>query len=161
MRITPEAVLGRVFGALDACLIATMALGAAVMPALVHWLGLWAALAVVGLGVAALALVGLPRMRNLDTRLRRPAFLDRLEAVPMFAPLTPGVLESLARSLITVPVAAGEIVLREGEDSDRRRRGREPSPDARVGSEASEATTVLCELGAMTRFGDALRTARR
>ncbi len=119
MRITPEAVLGRVFGALDACLIATMALGAAVMPALVHWLGLRAALAVVGLGVAALALIGLPRMRSLDTRLRRPAFLDRLEAVPMFAPLTPGVLESLARSLITVPVAAGEVVLREGEDSDR------------------------------------------
>lgn len=119
MRITPEAVLGRVFGALDACLIATMALGAAVMPALVHWLGLRTALAVVGLGVAALALAGLPRMRSLDTRLRRPAFLDRLEAVPMFAPLTPVVLESLARSLITVPVAAGEVVLREGEDSDR------------------------------------------
>jgi CRP-like cAMP-binding protein len=37
----------------------------------------------------------------------------------MFAPLTPVVLESLARSLITVPVAAGEVVLREGEDSDR------------------------------------------
>jgi CRP-like cAMP-binding protein len=66
-----------------------------------------------------LALVGLPRMRGLDGRLRRPAFLDRLEAVPMFAPLTPAVLESLARSLITVPVAAGEAVLREGEDSDR------------------------------------------
>ncbi len=119
MRITPEAVLGRVFGALDACLIATMALGAAVMPFLVHWLGLRWALAVIGLGVAALALVGLPRMRGLDSRLRRPAFLDRLEAVPMFAPLTPAVVESLARSLITVPVAAGEVVLREGEDSDR------------------------------------------
>ncbi|MGN6576248.1 MAG: MFS transporter [Nocardioides sp.] len=119
MRITPEAVLGRVFGALEACLIATMALGAAVMPALVHWLGLRGALAVVGIGVAVLALIGLPRMRGLDSRLRRPAFLDRLEAVPMFAPLTPAVLESLARSLITVPVAAGEVVLREGEDSDR------------------------------------------
>jgi MFS family permease len=119
MRITPEAVLGRVFGALEACLIATMALGAAVMPALVHWLGLRGALAVVGIVVAVLALVGLPRMRGLDSRLRRPAFLDRLEAVPMFAPLTPALLESLARSLVTVPVAAGEVVLREGEDSDR------------------------------------------
>jgi MFS family permease len=119
MRITPEEVLGRVFGALDACLIATMALGAAVMPFLVHWIGLRGALAVVGLGVALLALAGLPRMRSLDSRLRRPAFLDRLQAVPMFAPLTPAVVESLARSLITVPVAAGEVVLREGEDSDR------------------------------------------
>ncbi len=119
MRITPEAVLGRVFGALDACLIATMALGAAVMPFLVHWIGLRGALAAVGLGVAALAVVGLPRMRSLDARLRRPAGLDLLQAVPMFAPLTPAVVESLARSLITVPVAVGEVVLREGEDSDR------------------------------------------
>ena len=37
-RVTPDQVMGRVFGALEACLIGTMALGAAVMPALVHWL---------------------------------------------------------------------------------------------------------------------------
>ncbi len=118
-RITPEAVMGRVFGALEACLIGTMALGAAVMPFLVHWLGLRTALAAVGLGVAALALIGLPRMRSLDLRLRRPDGLGLLEAIPMFAPLTPAVVESLARSLIRVPVRAGEVVLREGEASDR------------------------------------------
>lgn len=118
-RITPEAVMGRVFGALEACLIGTMALGAAVMPFLVHWLGLRTALAAVGLGVAALALAGLPRMRGLDLRLRRPEGLDLLEAIPMFAPLTPAVVESLARSLVRVPVRAGEVVLREGEASDR------------------------------------------
>jgi MFS family permease len=118
-RITPDEVMGRVFGALEACLIATMALGAAVMPALVHWWGLRAALGVVGLGVALLALVGLPRMRGLDHRLRRPAGLDLLEAIPMFAPLTPGVVESLARSLIRVSVPAGEVVVRQGTDSDR------------------------------------------
>jgi len=118
-RIAPDAVLGRVFGALEACLISTMALGAALMPVLVHWLGLRAALAGVGLGVAALALVGLPTMRSLDRRLRRPAGLDLLEAVPMFAPLTAGVLESLANSLTRVSIAAGDVVLNEGADSDR------------------------------------------
>ncbi len=118
-RITPEAVMGRVFGALEACLIGTMALGAAVMPFLVHWLGLRTALAAVGLGVAALAVAGLPRMRGLDLRLRRPDGLDLLEAIPMFAPLTPAVVESLALSLVRVPVRAGEVVLREGEASDR------------------------------------------
>jgi MFS family permease len=118
-RITPEAVMGRVFGALEACLIGTMALGAAVMPFLVHWLGLRTALAAVGLGVAALAMIGLPRMRSLDLRLRRPAGLGLLESIPMFAPLTPAVVESLARSLVRVPVTAGEVVLREGEASDR------------------------------------------
>ncbi len=118
-RITPEEVMGRVFGALEACLIATMAVGAAVMPFLVHWLGLRPALAAVGLGVAALAMVGLPRMRGLDTRLRRPAGLELLEPIAMFAPLTPAVVESLARSLVRVTVRAGEAVLREGDQSDR------------------------------------------
>jgi MFS family permease len=118
-RITPPAVMGRVFGALEACLIGTMALGAAMMPFLVHWLGLRTALAAVGLGVAALALAGLPRMRSLDLRLRRPDGLDLLETISMFAPLTPAVLESLARSLVRVPVRAGDVVLREGEASDR------------------------------------------
>ena len=118
-RVTPEAVLGRVFGALEACLIGTMALGAAVMPFLIDWLGLRVALASVGIAVAALALIGLPRMRALDRRLTRPAGLSLLEAIPMFAPLTPAVVESLARALIRVPVRAGDVVLREGEASDR------------------------------------------
>jgi hypothetical protein len=118
-RIVPEEVMGRVFGALEACLIATMAVGAAVMPLLVHLLGLRAALATIGIAVAVLAVIGLPRMRSLDQRLTRPEGLDLLQAIPMFAPLTPAVVESLARSLIRVPVSAGEVVLREGEDSDR------------------------------------------
>jgi MFS family permease len=118
-RITPDAVLGRVFGALETCLIATMALGAVAMPVLLHWIGLRAALAVIGVAVAALALIGLPRMRSLDRRLSRPEGLELLEAIPMFAPLTPAVVEALARSLVHVPVAAGEVVLNEGEESDR------------------------------------------
>jgi len=39
-RIAPDEVLGRVFGALETCLIATMALGAVLMPVLNAWLGL-------------------------------------------------------------------------------------------------------------------------
>jgi MFS family permease len=118
-RITPDEVMGRVFGSLEACLIATMALGAAVMPFLVHWFGLRGALAVIAIGVGLLALLGLPRMRSLDQRLRRPEGLDLLETIPMFAPLTPAVLESLARSLVRLAVPAGEAVVREGTDSDR------------------------------------------
>ena len=123
-RITPDAVMGRVFGALEAALITTMALGAAAVPLLLHWFGLRGALGTLGGVVAALALAGLPRMRSLDRRLRRPAGLDLLESIPMFAPLTPGVLESLARSLVRVPVVAGDVVLREGQESDRVRPGR-------------------------------------
>jgi MFS family permease len=118
-RLTPDAVLGRVFGALETCLIATMALGSIIMPLLLHWIGLRASLAVIGVGVAVLALAGMPRMRALDSRLRTPETLSLLQGIAMFAPLTPAVLESLARSLTAVRVAAGGVVVSLGEESDK------------------------------------------
>ena len=118
-RIAPDEVLGRVFGALETCLISTMALGAVLMPILVSWLGLRAGLAVVGVGVTVVALSGLPRMRSLDARLSRPAGIDVLRSIPMFAPLSPSVLETLARRLTPVRVPSGEVFIREGEASDR------------------------------------------
>lgn len=118
-RITPDAVMGRVFGALEACVIATMALGSFLMPALLHFSNLRTSLAVVGIGVTILALPFLPRMRRLDGRLSPPVGLDLLRAVPMFAPLMPATVEGLARKLERVAVPAGAVVLTEGEQSDR------------------------------------------
>jgi MFS family permease len=118
-RITPDAVMGRVFGAMETCVIATMALGSFLMPVLLNVWSLRTALAVVGLGVTALALPFLPRMRRLDSRLTAPDGLPLLQRVPMFAPLTPSTVDGLARKLVRMPVTAGDVVLREGEDSDR------------------------------------------
>ena len=118
-RITPDAVMGRVFGALEACVIGTMALGSFLMPALLHLWSLRTSLAVVGIGVTALALPFLPRMRRLDGRLTAPYGLDLLTSIPMFLPLAPSVVDGLAHKLVRTPVAAGDVVLREGEDSDR------------------------------------------
>ncbi len=118
-RITPDAVMGRVFGALEACVIATMALGSFLMPLLLHFWNLRTALLVVGIGVTALALPCLPRMRRLDARLTAPPGLSLLQGVSMFTPLTPSTVDGLAHKLLRVVVPAGEVVLREGEDSDR------------------------------------------
>jgi MFS family permease len=118
-RITPDAVMGRVFGALEACAITTMALGSFLMPVLLHFWNLRTSLLVIGLGVTVLALPFLPRMRRLDSRLTPPAGLALLQGVAMFAPLAPSTVDGLARKLIRIPVAAGDVVLREGEDSDR------------------------------------------
>ena len=118
-RLTPDEVLGRVFGALEACLIATMAIGAAITPLLLHWFGLRTTLAILGLGISAVALTGLPRMRRLDHRLVPPEGLSLLNAVPMFGPLNAVVLESLARSLVRVDVPAGQVIIRVGDESDR------------------------------------------
>ncbi len=118
-RITPDAVLGRVFGALEGVLIGTMALGAALMPWGADQLGFRGALAVLALAVGVPVLLLLPAVRRLDAKLRPPEGLDLLRAVPMFAPLNPATLESLARQLERTTVPAGAVVLREGEDSDR------------------------------------------
>jgi MFS family permease len=118
-RIAPERVLGRVFGAFEGALIGTMALGAAVMPFLVDWLGLRTALAVIAVAVSAPVLVVAPAIRRLDDTLRVPEALPLLRSLPIFAPLAPSVLEALARQVISVPVSAGTVILREGEESDR------------------------------------------
>ncbi|HET7357216.1 MAG TPA: MFS transporter [Nocardioidaceae bacterium] len=118
-RLAPDEVMGRVFGALETCLIAGMAVGAVVMPFLIDGLGLRVALAVIGVLVALLAVGGLRRMRSLDRRLGRPEGLPLLQAIGMFSPLAPPVLESLANRLVQVRAVAGEVVLREGQDSDR------------------------------------------
>ena len=118
-RITPDAVMGRVFGALEACVITTMALGAFLMPLLLQFWNLRTALVVIGLGVTGLALPFLPRMRRLDARLSAPVGLRLLQGVPMFIPLAPSTVDGLAHKLIRIPVPAGALVLREGEDSDK------------------------------------------
>ena len=118
-RIAPDAVLGRVFGALEACLIATMALGALMMPFAIDWAGLRWALFVVAAPVALGALALLPRLRRLETRLAAPANLSLLAAVDIFAPLSGVVLESLARSASQVRFAEGDVLVRQGDESDR------------------------------------------
>jgi MFS family permease len=118
-RLTPDAVLGRVFGAFETCLIATMALGSAITPVMLHLWGLRTTMAVLGLGVGAVAVLGMPRLRSMDRRLESPAGLPLLQAIAMFAPLNPITLDALARALVRVEVASGDVVVREGDESDR------------------------------------------
>ena len=119
MRLAPDEVLGRVFGAMEAACVTTMALGSFAMPFLIDWLGLRWSLAAIAVPVALVALAGVPTMIALDARLRPPATLPLLQAIEMFAPLAPSTLESLAGSLVPVRVLAGDVVVHEGDDSDR------------------------------------------
>ena len=117
-RLTPDEVLGRVFGALEACFISTMAVGALAMPFLIDWLELRWALLAIAVPVGLVALLGLPEMRRLDARLVTPAKLPLLRGIDIFAPLAPGALESLARGLTQMRFSAGDVLLREGAESD-------------------------------------------
>jgi MFS family permease len=118
-RLTPDAVLGRVFGAFETCLIATMALGSAITPVMLHWWGLRTTLAILGLAIGAVALLGFPHLRRMDRRLEAPAGLPLLQAIAMFGPLSPITVDALARALVRVEVPAGGVVVREGDESDR------------------------------------------
>jgi MFS family permease len=117
-RVTPDAVLGRVFGAFEGAQIGSMALGSALAPFLIDLLGLRWALTVLALLVGVPALLFLPRCLRLDATLRPPEDTELLRRIPIFAPMPTAALELLARNVGRRHAAAGEAILREGEDSD-------------------------------------------
>ncbi len=118
-RITPDAVLGRVFGAYEGALIGTMALGSAITPVLLEELGLRWTLTVLGLIVGVPALAFIPRCLRLDATMRPPEGAELLRRIPIFAPMPQAMIESLAGSLVTEHAPAGTAILSEGQSSDR------------------------------------------
>ena len=119
MRLTPDARLGRVFGAMEGTCIGTMAIGSAVTPFLLDELGMRGVLSLLALLVGIPALAYLPRARRLDTTLRPPPGTDLLAGIAMFAPLAPASVEFLARRLVAESAAAGTAIVTQGEPSDR------------------------------------------
>ena len=117
-RVTPEAVMGRVFGALESATIAGMAVGSLLMPILIGWIEIRWSLAVIGAGVAVTALIAMPSLNNVDRRVLAPPLLRLLRKVPIFAPLARPAQERLSRALEPRRVEAGEVVFRQGDQGD-------------------------------------------
>jgi MFS family permease len=118
-RLAPDRILGRVFGAYEGALIATMALGSAVTPFLLDGIGLRWTLAVLALLVGVPALLFIPRCLRLDATLSAPEGTALLRSISIFSPLSPAKIEALAGGLTTETASAGTAVVREGEVSDR------------------------------------------
>jgi hypothetical protein len=119
-RAAPEDVLARVFGVLESLLLVTPALGAAVAPLLLNWLGTRGALIVAGALLPLLVVPAWPALRRIDVAARVPVErLNLLRGNPIFAPLPESTLEQLADSLEPVRVPAGQEVVRQGETGDR------------------------------------------
>jgi MFS family permease len=118
-RVTPPAVVGRVFGVLESILLVTVALGAAAAPALVSAFGIRGALVVAGLFLPALVLPSFGALRRLDdaAALTRPD-VDLLQRIAFLASLPETMLERLAAGIERVQVPAGEDVVRQGETGD-------------------------------------------
>ncbi|MFL5980577.1 MAG: MFS transporter [Gaiellaceae bacterium] len=119
-RVTPPAVVGRVFGVLESVLLLTVALGAAAAPILVSTLGTRGALVVAGVLLPALVVPSFAILRRMDDVADIPTErVDLLRRVTFFASLPEAAIERLARSAETLGVGAGETVVAQGEPGDR------------------------------------------
>jgi MFS family permease len=118
-RSVPAQLLGQVFGVLEGLTMAGLAVGALLVPALVHLGGSRAAL----LGVAAVlplaAAVGGGALFGLDSGTPVPVVqIALLRSLPLFADLPAPELEGLAAALTPVTVPAGTELIRQGDPGD-------------------------------------------
>lgn len=118
-RLVRERVMSRVFGALESVLVAAMAVGAFLVPLMVRLTSWQMTLVVLGGACALLAALTAARMTGLDRRMEAPPELELVQALPLFAPLSPVTQESLARRLDRLELSAGTPVVTEGSASDR------------------------------------------
>lgn len=117
-RLAPDAVQGRVFGALETSFSVAIALGAAAAPALLSAFGTDTTLIAFGLLLPALVVVSLPVLRGLDVGISSPERAAAVRAVPFFAPLPEPTVERIASLLGSATVDAGSVVVRQGDAGD-------------------------------------------
>jgi len=119
-RTAPAEALSRVFGVVHSLFCATVALGAILAPLLIDLIGVRWSLVTVGaiLPVVALA-TRVPLERLDDAAVDRGRQVELLRAIPIFTPLSPAVLEGLAARLEPVKVAAGDVIVRQGDPGER------------------------------------------
>jgi CRP-like cAMP-binding protein len=108
-----------VLGALEFVALAGLATGSILTPLLLHAFGARGTLALLGGGLAGLALAHAVRFRRLDRAMPAPdPEAGLLGTLPMFAPLPLAVTELLAAEIEPRQFAAGTVVIREGEPGD-------------------------------------------
>jgi MFS family permease len=118
-RATPGELLGRVFGVLESIVIASVALGSAITPALLGLVGVRATLVATGVLLPLIALPLWHRLRRLDVATVDARRLELLRNDPLFAPLPRAMIEQLARALEPVSLAPGEVLFHAGDAGDR------------------------------------------
>jgi MFS family permease len=118
-RSIPPRLIGRVFGVLEGFTLAGYALGALLVPLLVHLGGNRLAL----LGVAAVlplaAVAGGRALFGLDAGTPVPVVeIALLRSLPLFAELPAPAIEGLAAALVPVQLAAGTVLISQGEPGE-------------------------------------------
>ena len=122
-RLVKPDVVARVFGVFFALVLAAISLGALLMPILLGSLGLSTTLLIMGFAIPAVTVLAYPWIRALDSQaLGQLAQIEPrvviLQSLDIFAGATRAALESLAKSAVEEKVAAGTVILREGDEAD-------------------------------------------
>jgi hypothetical protein len=118
-RLARPRTAGKVLGALEFVALAGLATGSILTPLLLHVFGARGTLALLGGGLAGLALAHAVRFARLDRAMPAPGPETRLlVTLPMFAPLPLAVTELLAAEIEPRQFPTGTVVIREGEPGD-------------------------------------------
>jgi hypothetical protein len=119
-RLAGPGTAGNVLGALEFVALAGLATGSILTPVLLHAFGVCGTLALLGGGLAGIALAYAVRFSRLDRAMPAPGpRVGLLRHLPMFAPLPLAVTELLAAELEPRQFRAGVVVMREGTAGDR------------------------------------------
>lgn len=120
-RSVDDDVLARVFGVQEGLMMAALAIGSVLAPILVARAGVETAFILAGLTLPVIAALVFERIRAVDrgAALADPRDIELLRGTPIFGPLGPANLERLARNLVPIDVAEGDVVIREGDPGDR------------------------------------------
>jgi Cyclic nucleotide-binding domain len=118
-RLAGPRAAGKVLGGLEFVALAGLGLGSVTAPLLLHTLGARGTLALLGGGLAALALAHTARFARLDAAMPAPGpEVALLRSLPMFSPLPLAVTELLATEIEPRQFPPGAVVMREGEAGD-------------------------------------------
>ena len=120
-RVTTDAVRGRAVGLMMTVDTGAEAAGSFIVPVLVAGFGAAAVLGVSGVLmlvaiVVGVALIGPSITRRLNVH---EATLGRVLELPLFAGVSNAAVERALEQLVEVPMAAGDVVIRQGEPADR------------------------------------------
>jgi MFS family permease len=119
-RLVPDEKLTRVYGVLESAYMGAEGLGAFVGAVLVGLVGTEWTLVIAGSLLPIVGFLTRSRMRAIDVGARIPSEdLALLRGTPIFEPLPPATLERVARNSVHSDVAAGSVLIREGDVGDR------------------------------------------
>ena len=115
-RLLPDRLLTAMFGIQESMTMAGLAFGTLMAPVLVSLVGTRGAFLAAGLFLPVVALLTYGTLRRLDSEATVPAdVLALLLKVPIFAVLAPRIVERMAREATRERVAAGAVVVTEGQ----------------------------------------------